>query len=88
MDRSASIRVAPEPCRSGDIEISGKSPENSGDVFRQHYPSALAAASCNGRPGQRLQAILHGAPELAAADRREALEQLGEATEWLRRAKP
>jgi hypothetical protein len=22
MDRSASIRVAPEPCRSGDIEIS------------------------------------------------------------------
>jgi hypothetical protein len=23
MDRSASIRVAPEPCRSGDIEISG-----------------------------------------------------------------
>src|ERR1700758_1854806 len=23
MDRSASIRVAPEPCRSGDIEIPG-----------------------------------------------------------------
>src|SRR5271165_5491645 len=32
MDSSASIRVAPEPCRSGDIEIPCGSPGNSGDL--------------------------------------------------------
>jgi len=34
MDSSASIRVAPEPCRSGDIEISGH-PENNGEFLRE-----------------------------------------------------
>src|SRR3979411_1370604 len=43
-DRSASIRVAPEPCRSGDIEISGSEPENSGDFF-EPYPSNTTASS-------------------------------------------
>src|SRR4030081_2665900 len=43
-DRSASIRVAPEPCRSGDIEISGSEPGNSGDFF-EPYPSNTAASS-------------------------------------------
>jgi hypothetical protein len=58
MDRSASIRVAPEPCRSGDIEIPGNSPGNSGDVFRQHYPSLLIPASGNAPLSKGLQAML------------------------------
>src|SRR2546430_3947183 len=43
-DRSASIRVAPEPCRSGDIEIPG-SRRRTVAIFFEPYPSNTAAAS-------------------------------------------
>ena len=37
MDRSASIRVAPEPCRSGDIEISGDPRRRTVAIFHQEH---------------------------------------------------
>src|SRR3981081_1623645 len=51
-DRSASIRVAPEPCRSGDIEISGLG-RRTVAIFFEPYPSNTAASSskrCVERP--------------------------------------
>jgi hypothetical protein len=38
MVRTASIRVVPEPGRSGDIEIPRKSPGNNGEFFAAPYP--------------------------------------------------
>jgi hypothetical protein len=43
MDRSASIRVDPEPCRSGDIEIPAGSQWNIGEFLAQTLSVALAA---------------------------------------------
>src|ERR1700704_5327229 len=43
-DRSASIRVAPEPCRSGDIEISGER-RRTVAIFFEPYPSNTAGSS-------------------------------------------
>src|SRR6202000_1354742 len=44
MDRSASIRVAPEPCRSGDIEIPGNS---AGEQWRRLQTTlSIAADRC------------------------------------------
>ena len=39
-DRSASIRVAPEPCRSGDIEIPGTLPGDGCDMLRRTLSAA------------------------------------------------
>jgi hypothetical protein len=80
MDRSASIRVAPEPCRSGDIEISGKAPENSGDGLQTTLsivtggckPEAVSRPAFAGDPAEL--------PALGRRNRRRSFEwpQLGE----------
>ena len=55
MDRSASIRVAPEPCRSGDIEIPGNWPGNSGDSGPPPYTVATDDFKLdNPRPSDKL----------------------------------
>src|SRR5271154_744163 len=46
MDRSASIRVAPEPCRSGESRSPQKLAGNSGDFYTRHYPYETIASSC------------------------------------------
>ncbi len=50
MDRSASIRVAPEPCRSGDIELSTHTnAEKAATYCLRHYPSPATPASSERR---------------------------------------
>jgi hypothetical protein len=48
MDRSASIRVAPEPCRSGDIEIPSESQGNSGEFLTKTLSVSLDAFKFEG----------------------------------------
>jgi hypothetical protein len=53
MDRSASIRVAPEPCRSGDIEIPRSSQGNIGEFLTKTLSVSLDAFKFEG-PHHRL----------------------------------